>query len=142
MSSAPAPAPEERRKGQRTDVDEPAYVSSHGSSTRCRLVNISAEGAAIEVPDPMFIPNRFQLMTERDRYITTITDGVVPYAARPFASGRYAYAPYTNSYGIPARVIIDPVDPAAYWRPVPYYASPPYVEAVATSYSCYHYGTC
>ena len=69
MSSAPATAPEERRKAPRAEVDEPAYVSSHGSSTRCRLVNISAEGAAIEVPDPVFIPNRFQLMTERDRVV-------------------------------------------------------------------------
>lgn len=69
MPSAPAIAPDERRKALRTDVDEPAYVSSHGSSTRCRLLNISAEGAAIEVPDPAFIPNRFQLMTERDRVV-------------------------------------------------------------------------
>ena len=69
MSSAPATTPDERRRAQRTDVDEAAYVSSHGSSTRCRLVNISAEGAAIEVPDAAFIPNRFQLMTERDRVV-------------------------------------------------------------------------
>jgi hypothetical protein len=69
MSSAPASAPEERRRAPRSDVDEPAYVSSHGSSTRCRLINISAEGAAIEVPDPAFIPSRFQLMTERDRVV-------------------------------------------------------------------------
>ena len=70
MSSAlPANAPEERRKAPRTDVDEPAYVASHGASTRCRVVNISADGAAIEVPDPLFIPDRFQLMTERDRVV-------------------------------------------------------------------------
>jgi PilZ domain len=61
--------PDERRRGPRTDVDEPAYISSHGSSTRCRVVNISAEGAAIDVPDPVFIPARFQLMTEKDRVI-------------------------------------------------------------------------
>jgi PilZ domain len=60
---------DERRRGPRTDVDEPAYISSHGSSTRCRVVNISAEGAAIDVPDPVFIPARFQLMTEKDRVI-------------------------------------------------------------------------
>jgi hypothetical protein len=69
MSRAPATTPDERRRAPRTDVDEPAYVSSHGSSTRCRLINISAEGAAIEVPDPLFIPSRFQLMTERDRML-------------------------------------------------------------------------
>ena len=75
------------------------------------------------------------------RYVTTITDGPpVPYDARPFAYGRYAYAPYTNSYGIPAQVIVDPVDPGAYWRPLPYYAAPPYVEEYATPYSCLHYG--
>jgi hypothetical protein len=71
MSSQPslATAMEERRRGPRADVDEPAYISSHGSSTRCRLVNISAEGAAIEVPDPVFVPARFQLMTENDRVV-------------------------------------------------------------------------
>jgi hypothetical protein len=66
---SPATAMEERRRGPRADVDEPAYISSHGSSTRCRVVNISAEGAAIEVPDPLFVPTRFQLMTENDRVV-------------------------------------------------------------------------
>ncbi len=65
----PATAMEERRKAPRADVDEPAYVASGGASTRCRVVNISADGAAIEVPDPAFIPDRFQLMTERDRVV-------------------------------------------------------------------------
>jgi hypothetical protein len=72
MSSQPlslAAAMEDRRRGPRADVDEPAYISSHGSSTRCRVVNISAEGAAIDVPDPVFIPARFQLMTEKDRVV-------------------------------------------------------------------------
>ena len=72
MSSQPlslATAMEDRRRGPRADVDEPAYISSHGSSTRCRVVNISAEGAAIVVPDPMFVPARFQLMTEKDRVV-------------------------------------------------------------------------
>jgi PilZ domain len=64
-----ATAMEERRRGPRADVDEPAYISSGGSSTRCRVVNISTEGAAIEVPDPVFIPARFQLMTEKDRVV-------------------------------------------------------------------------
>ncbi|HXO73391.1 MAG TPA: PilZ domain-containing protein [Bradyrhizobium sp.] len=72
MSSQPlslAAAMEDRRRGPRADVDEPAYISSHGSSTRCQVVNISAEGAAIEVPDPLFVPTRFQLMTESDRVV-------------------------------------------------------------------------
>ena len=72
MPSQPAnlaSAADERRRQPRTDVDEPAYISSHGASTRCRVVNISAEGAAIEVPDPLFVPTRFQLMTESDRVV-------------------------------------------------------------------------
>ena len=72
MSSQPtklAIAPEERRRHPREDVDEPAYISSRGASTRCQVVNISAEGAAIEVPNPAFVPARFQLMTEKDRVI-------------------------------------------------------------------------
>jgi PilZ domain-containing protein len=68
-SALPANTPEERRRAPRTDVDEPAYIASQGASTRCRVVNISADGAAIEVPDPLFIPGRFQLMTERDRVV-------------------------------------------------------------------------
>src|SRR3977135_673484 len=54
-------------------------------------------------------------------YRTTIVSGPpVPYDARPYAYGRYGYAPYINSYGIPAAVVVDPVDPAYYWRR-PYY---------------------
>ncbi len=67
--ATPASAPDERRRLPRSDVDEPAYISSHGSSTRCRVVNISAEGAAIEVPNPAFVPGCFQLMTENDRVV-------------------------------------------------------------------------
>ena len=67
--ATPASVTDERRRHPRTDVDEPAYVSSRGSSTRCRVVNISAEGAAIEVPNPAFVPDRFQLMTESDRVV-------------------------------------------------------------------------
>jgi hypothetical protein len=71
------------------------------------------------------------------RYRTTIITGPpVPYNARPFAYGRYPWAPYTNSYGIPAAVIVDPVDPAVLWRPLPY------DEVYATPYSCFYYGSC
>ena len=38
---------EEKRKYPRTEVDEPAYVSSGGSVMRCVVRNISQEGAAI-----------------------------------------------------------------------------------------------
>src|ERR1700712_4664124 len=72
-------------------------------------------------------------------YRTTIISGPpVPYDARPYAYGRYGYAPYINSYGIPAAVIVDPVDPAYLWRqPYPY--GSPYYEA---PYSCFYYGNC
>ena len=70
-------------------------------------------------------------------YRTTIISGPpVPYDARPFAYGRYPWAPYTNSYGIPAAVIVDPVDPAVLWRPLPY------DTVYATPYSCFYYGSC
>ena len=70
-------------------------------------------------------------------YRTTIVAGPpVPYDARPFAYGRYPWAPYTNSYGIPAAVIVDPVDPALLWRPLPY------DEYWGTPYSCFYYGSC
>ena len=43
---------EEKRKYPRTEVDEPAYVSSGGSVMRCVVRNISQEGAAIDVENP------------------------------------------------------------------------------------------
>jgi hypothetical protein len=60
---------EERRKSQRESVQRTAYISHLGSGTRCSITNISAEGAAIEVPDASHIPIRFQLMTETDRIV-------------------------------------------------------------------------
>ena len=73
-------------------------------------------------------------------YRTTIISGPpVPYDARPYAYGRYPYAPYINSYGVPAAVVVDPVDPATYWRrPYGNY----YGEVYATPYSCFYYGSC
>jgi hypothetical protein len=70
-------------------------------------------------------------------YRTTIVSGPpVPYDARPYAYGRYGYAPYINSYGIPAAVVVDPVDPAYLWRqPYPY-------GTYATPYSCLFYNDC
>ena len=53
---------EERRKHPRTEIDEPAYVSSGSSVMRCIVRNISPEGAAIEVENPAFVPQRFRLV--------------------------------------------------------------------------------
>ena len=36
----------------------------------------------------------------------------------------------------PAAVIVDPVDPAVLWRPLPY------DDVYATPYSCFYYGSC
>ena len=60
---------EDRRKHQRVEVNEPAYICGDGSSTRCRVMNISSEGAAVDVPNPSFLPERFKLMTEKNRVV-------------------------------------------------------------------------
>jgi hypothetical protein len=57
---------EERRKYPRTEIDEPAYVSSGGSIISCRVRNISAEGAAIDVENPAYVPPRFRLVMASD----------------------------------------------------------------------------
>ena len=57
---------EEKRKHPRTEVDEPAYVSSGGSVMSCKVRNISAEGAAIDIDNPAFVPARFRLVMARD----------------------------------------------------------------------------
>lgn len=53
---------EEKRKYPRTEINEPAYVSSGGSVMSCTVRNISAEGAAIDVENPAFVPARFRLV--------------------------------------------------------------------------------
>ncbi len=53
---------EERRKYPRTEINEPALVSAAGSVMSCVVCNISAEGAAIEVENPAFVPARFRLV--------------------------------------------------------------------------------
>ena len=60
---------DERRRLSRTEVEEAAYISNGGASTRCQVINISAEGAAIDVPNAAYIPQCFHLMTEKDRLI-------------------------------------------------------------------------
>ncbi|WGR69829.1 MULTISPECIES: PilZ domain-containing protein [unclassified Bradyrhizobium] len=60
---------EERRRQQRTPVIETAYIAGDGSSMRCHVVNLSDHGAAIEMPDRLYVRPRFKLMLERDRII-------------------------------------------------------------------------
>jgi hypothetical protein len=60
---------EEKRKHPRTDIDEPAFVSSGGSVMRCVVRNISLEGAAIDVENPAFVPQRFRLVMANDSSI-------------------------------------------------------------------------
>jgi hypothetical protein len=64
---------EDRRKHPRAAVEEPAYISGDGSSTRCMVVNLSDDGAAIDVPNATYLPSAFQLMTERDRTVRNCT---------------------------------------------------------------------
>lgn len=60
---------QDRRKSQRQNVRQAAYVSHKGFCTRCEIINISPEGAAIEVVDATSIPKQFKLMTADDRVI-------------------------------------------------------------------------
>ncbi|HXI06338.1 MAG: PilZ domain-containing protein [Bradyrhizobium sp.] len=60
---------EERRRFPRTEIDEPAFVSSGGSVMRCTVLNISPEGCAIEVNEPAFVPQRFRLVMAHDSSI-------------------------------------------------------------------------
>src|SRR5689334_17926560 len=53
---------EERRKHQRTELNEPAFVSAGGSVMSCVVRNISTAGAAIEVENPAFVPAQFRLV--------------------------------------------------------------------------------
>jgi hypothetical protein len=60
---------EERRKQPRTEINEPAYVSSGGSVMSCMVRNLSSEGAAIDVENAAFVPERFLLVFARDRSV-------------------------------------------------------------------------
>ena len=57
---------EEKRKYPRTEINQPAYVSSDGSVMGCVVRNISAEGAAIEVENAAFVPQTFRLVMAND----------------------------------------------------------------------------
>ena len=60
---------EERRRNPRTEMNEPAYVSSGGLVMSCVVRNVSAEGAAIEVDQAAFVPERFRLVMANDRAV-------------------------------------------------------------------------
>ena len=60
---------EEKRKHPRTEIDEPAFVSSGGSVMPCTVRNISPEGAAIDIDNPAFVPIRFRLVMAKDRSV-------------------------------------------------------------------------
>ncbi|MCA6113885.1 PilZ domain-containing protein [Bradyrhizobium sp. WSM 1738] len=57
---------EEKRKYPRTEIDEPAYVSSGGSVTSCVVRNISPAGAAIDVDNSAFVPQHFRLVMAKN----------------------------------------------------------------------------
>ncbi len=57
---------EERRKYGRTEIHERAYVSLDGSVMSCIVRNISPEGAAIDIDNPAFVPERFRLVMAKD----------------------------------------------------------------------------
>jgi hypothetical protein len=57
---------EEKRKYARTEINELAYVSSGGSVMSCVIRNISPEGAAIDIENPAFVPQRFRLVMAKD----------------------------------------------------------------------------
>ncbi|MBR0693360.1 PilZ domain-containing protein [Bradyrhizobium lablabi] len=57
---------DEKRKHPRTEVNQPGYVSSGGSVMHCVIINISPEGAAIDVENPAFVPHRFRLVLAND----------------------------------------------------------------------------
>jgi hypothetical protein len=60
---------EDKRKHPRTEIDEPAYVSSGGAVMSCMVRNISSEGAAIDVENPAFVPPHFRLVMAGDSSI-------------------------------------------------------------------------
>ncbi|MCG6207765.1 PilZ domain-containing protein [Rhodopseudomonas sp. HC1] len=54
---------DDNRRSPRHGVEEPAHVSFNGVSLGCLVVNLSEEGAALEVEQAAYIPQRFRLVT-------------------------------------------------------------------------------
>lgn len=59
----------DRRRQERIEVDEVAYIAGDGSSMRCRVRNLTDHGAAIELPESRYMRPRFTLMLERGRVV-------------------------------------------------------------------------
>jgi hypothetical protein len=57
---------DDKRKHPRAEINQPGYVSAGGSVMPCVIVNISPEGAAIEVDNPAYVPHRFRLVMAND----------------------------------------------------------------------------
>ncbi|MCP3469751.1 PilZ domain-containing protein [Bradyrhizobium sp. CCGUVB1N3] len=57
---------DDKRKYPRIDIEELAYVSAGGSVMSCVVRNISPAGAAIDVDNPAFVPQRFRLVIAKD----------------------------------------------------------------------------
>ena len=57
---------DDKRKHPRVEIEELAYVSAGGSVMSCVVRNISAAGAAIDVDNPAFVPQRFRLVLAKD----------------------------------------------------------------------------
>jgi hypothetical protein len=58
---------DDRRKHSRYELEEPAYISSGGACWSCIVLNLSPDGAAIQLADPTVVPDKFVLMIARDR---------------------------------------------------------------------------
>ncbi len=85
---------EERRKHSRTEINEPAYVSSGGSVMTCVVRNISPEGAAIEVENPAFVPARFRLVMASD---ASVHDCIVAWIQKNRIGLTFVAAPKTEA---------------------------------------------
>lgn len=59
---------QERRRQERIETNEAAYIFGDGSSTRCRVVDITDHGASIELPASAGhnMRDRFKLMIAKD----------------------------------------------------------------------------
>jgi hypothetical protein len=57
---------EERRRHLRQETNDLAYITGDGSSIRCTVVNMSPDGAALDVPDATALRAQFKLMIVRD----------------------------------------------------------------------------
>ncbi len=50
-------------------LDHPSQIHSNGESIDCSIANISAYGAAIDIPNSYHVLQRFQLVTEHGRVV-------------------------------------------------------------------------